>query len=321
MPFCVTSLLGDNDALRGHAYYFPVSLKQDAQAEATPLFATTEQFAPTIVSNLSAGAHTYLKGLAVNEGDVPALLWNHVVAIGYSPAYLLENGDGIRRDWPRITLPTMKNVLVSSATLGAQLASLLDTDEPVAGVTTHPRVELKAIANVSTVDGKPPNIPEDLAVTVGWGHKGQGNTTMPGKGKISERDYTTKEREALAEGAEVLGLTLEQALAQLGETTCDVYLNEHAYWKNIPTRVWEYTIGGYQVIKKWLSYRENNRLGRAISPDEAHYVRDMARRIGAICLLQPQLDANYASVKANAYDWPQPTEGEAETAIRASGGA
>ncbi len=31
----------------------------------------------------------------------------------------------------------------------------------------------------------------------------------------------------------------------MGECTIDVYLNEIAYWKNIPLRVWEYTIGGY----------------------------------------------------------------------------
>lgn len=27
-----------------------------------------------------------------------------------------------------------------------------------------------------------------------------------------------------------------QALAHLGETTCDIYLNETAYWKNVPAR-------------------------------------------------------------------------------------
>lgn len=33
-------------------------------------------------------------------------------------------------------------------------------------------------------------------------------------------------------------------------------------------------------------------------------VRDMARRIAALCLMQPQLDANYAAVKADTYPWP-----------------
>ena len=35
-------------------------------------------------------------------------------------------------------------------------------------------------------------------------------------------------------------------------------LNESAYWRNVPEKVWDYTIGGYQVIKKWLSYREQS---------------------------------------------------------------
>jgi hypothetical protein len=51
---------------------------------------------------------------------------------------------------------------------------------------------------------------------------------------------------------EALGLTLESALAILGERTF-VYLNGTAYWRNVPARVWEYTLGGYQVVKKWLS--------------------------------------------------------------------
>ena len=58
------------------------------------------------------------------------------------------------------------------------------------------------------------------------------------------------------------------------------------------------------MIKKWLSYREAKLLGRAITPDEARWVTSMARRIAAICLLQPELDANYLRVKANTYKWP-----------------
>jgi hypothetical protein len=125
-----------------------------------------------------------------------------------------------------------------------------------------------------------------------------------GQGKLIERDYSAEEREAIAQGAVALGLTPEQAFAQLGEKTCDVYLNARAYWKNIPARVWEYYIGGYQVIKKWLSYREGKLLGRALTVEEARYVRDMSRRIAALCLMQPELDANYAAVKADTYSWP-----------------
>ena len=97
-------------------------------------------------------------------------------------------------------------------------------------------------------------------------------------------------------------------MAHLDERTCDVYLNDVAYWKNIPARVWDYTIGGYQVIKKRLSYREFELLGRPLTPDEAREVMNIARRIAAIVLLEPALNANYQRVKADTYNWPSPSK-------------
>ncbi len=101
----------------------------------------------------------------------------------------------------------------------------------------------------------------DLAVTSGWGHAGKGGVTMPGKGKIILRPYSPDERAAVEQGAEALGLSAEEAFTQLGEQAVDVYLNDLAYWRCVPG-VWSYTIGGYQVMKKWLSYRERPLLGR-----------------------------------------------------------
>jgi len=67
--------------------------------------------------------------------------------------------------------------------------------------------------------------------------------------------------------------------------------------------VWHYTIGGYQVIKKWLSYREQELLGRPLKLEEVTEVTHMARRITAILLLEPELDANYEAVKQSTYQW------------------
>jgi hypothetical protein len=58
----------------------------------------------------------------------------------------------------------------------------------------------------------------------------------------------------------------------------------------------EYTLGGYQVLKKWLSYREKALLGRDLSMDEVHEVMNVVRHIAAILLLSPALNANYAAV-------------------------
>jgi hypothetical protein len=127
---------------------------------------------------------------------------------------------------------------------------------------------------------------------------------MPGKGKLVERDYSPFELNAIVEGAKEQGFSEVEALAHLGNKTCDVYLNDSAYWSNIPVRVWEYTIGGYPVIKKWLSYREESLLGRSLIKDEVRHVQEVARRIAAILLLEPALNANYESVKQHTFPWP-----------------
>ncbi len=77
---------------------------------------------------------------------------------------------------------------------------------------------------------------------------------MPGKGKSILRPYMPEERAVVEQGAEALGLGAEEAFAQLGEQAVEVYLNDVAYWRCVPAGVWSYTIGGYQVMKKWLSY-------------------------------------------------------------------
>ena len=78
---------------------------------------------------------------------------------------------------------------------------------------------------------------------------------------------------------------LDGALPLLGATTFDVYLNDRAYWRNVPAAVWNYQLGGYQVLKKWLSYREQGVLGRALSAAEVQHFTDTARRIAAILRL------------------------------------
>lgn len=112
---------------------------------------------------------------------------------------------------------------------------------------------------------------DDFAVTAGWGHFGTGDAVMPGQGRIVERAYTSDEKSAMGD-----------SLSTLGETTFDVYLNDRAFWRNVPAAVWTYKLGGYQVLKKWLSYRERTILNRPLKPEEVQHFTDTARRIGAI---------------------------------------
>ena len=229
-------------------------------------------------ANLSEQAKGYLDRLGLGVED----LFHHVVAMLHNPTYRTANGGALRMEWPRIPLPAWPNgnnpgaayELAGSAARGRELAALLDSDTAVAGVTTGAlRPELASIAVPATTDGG--NMTgDDFAVSVGWGHFGTGEAVMPGQGRVVERGYTAAEQVALAD-----------AVPALGSTTFDVYLNEQAYWRNVPADVWNYQLGGYQVLKKWLSYREIRILDRPLQPEEVQHFTDTARRISAIMQL------------------------------------
>ncbi len=164
--------------------------------------------------------------------------------------------------------------LAASAARGRELAALLDSDTPVPGVTTGQlRPEIAAIAVPATTHGG--NMTgDDFALTAGWGHFGNSQAVMPGQGRTVERAYTQAEREALGD-----------AIDTIGDRTFDIYLNDRAYWRNVPAADWRYKLGGYQVLKKWLSYREQTILDRPLRPEEVQHFTDTARRIAAIHLL------------------------------------
>jgi hypothetical protein len=119
---------------------------------------------------------------------------------------------------------------------------------------------------------------------------------MPGNQTPAVRGYTDEEIEALTSGAAAQNRSLEDVLRCLGERTCDVPLNATTVWSNVPTRVWEYAVGGQQVFKKWLSYRARAVIGRDLTPDQVLEALQMTRRIAALLLLEPALNDSYAAV-------------------------
>ena len=226
--------------------------------------------------NLSPESERYLGALGLDVQD----LFHHALAVLHDPAYREANAGALRMGWPRIPCPGWPDgggdaagaraALLESAARGRELAALLDVDADATGAIGP---ELAAIAVPHTADGT--NMAgDDFALTAGWGHFGAGETVMPGQGRVVERPFTDAERAALGAAADALG-----------GRTCDVYLNGRAYWRNVPAAVWEYRLGGYQALKKWLSYRERKVLGRPLHADEVARFRDTAQRIAAILLL------------------------------------
>ena len=268
-PPQVTTHIGCLDLIDRGATGIPMWLRDDG---------ITNPNSDSRSPNLSIAAQHYLTALGATVED----LFHHVLAMLHDPAYREANAGALRMDWPRIPLPGWPkgeaegapDELVRSAARGRQLAALLDPDTPVPGVTQAPfRPEMAVIAVPTTTHGG--NMAdEDFAVTAGWGHFGKGDTVMPGQGQVVERAFTPEERSAMAGGYDTLD--------PLGSTTLDVYLNDRAFWRNVPLPVWHYKLGGYQVLKKWLSYRERGVLGRGLRAEEVLHFTNTARRVAGI---------------------------------------
>jgi hypothetical protein len=275
IPFWLASSKASGDD--GHARLFEDDAPADRGAEWRP--------------NLSPTALEYLAGLGITDAqtnrDSASLLWLHVLATGFSPLYVEENDDAVRSNWPRVPLPDTEDGLRDSARLGGRVAALLELDTPLAGIDNAPiAAAQQAVAAIERTDGATLNPGTgDLAVTAGWGIV-QTRAVMPGAGKYDERQRTD---------ADSAGLS-DQERDLLGHQVLDVYLNDTVRWRGVPAAAWDYKIGGFQVLRKWLSYRDKRVLGRDLTTTEARTFTNITRRLAALVLLGPKLDANYIGV-------------------------
>jgi hypothetical protein len=282
------SCLGDQHVLHKDAYFLPIKRYQSSSQQVggghDGLFDLGSR------PNLSPKASDYLTGLGIKETDphYPELIWLHALAISYAPQYLADNPGGIAADWPRIPLPDTAEALRASAGLGRKLAALLD---PLATAPDLPSV----IGPIRRVDGTAIQTARgDLEIRAQWGVV-QRTAVFPGHGKSMTRDFTDAEAAALGD-----------TVGQLGKPL-DIYLNQENFWSCIPERAWNFKIGGFQVLKKWLSYREHGDgpplLGRSLTPAEARYFTNLAQRLSAVIMMHGALDTNYTEVSADPFIW------------------
>jgi hypothetical protein len=296
VPALVTRTLPDYHLLRPNVVAIPVRLHGASGAAPNLLSAGNEGRAH---ANLSAMARNYLSrlNLANPDGDeaVGELIWSHALAICYSPQYLAENEDAVKRDFPRIPLPPSAEILQASARLGGQVADLLDPDQDVPGVTSGNIAHgLRPLGTIIRAPHQRGAI--DLRLTAPWGYSGRAGVIMPGGGRIVEHASWPNAEKFESTLRTAVG-TATDPLSALG-APLDVFLNDDSYWTLVPSAVWEYRIGGYQVLKKWLSYRQHELLGRPLTVEESRHVTNMVRRLTIIVLLSDELNSNYKACRA-----------------------
>ncbi|MGY3087340.1 hypothetical protein ACVWYF_000366 [Hymenobacter sp. UYAg731] len=218
--------------------------------------------------NLSHLASEYLTAL----GAPPETLFYHALAVLHAPAYREQNAGALRQDWPRLPLPASLATLDASAALGREVAALLDVRRPVPTVTHGAiRPELRVLGAPQRRPGAPDTglhpAEGHFGLRARWGTRTNG-TVLPGAGRTTPTPD------------------------QPGHL--DIWLNDEACWAAVPAAVWATTLGGYPVLKKWLSYRAAPVLGRDLTMDEVQEFMRLVRRLAALLALAPALDAAYA---------------------------
>ena len=229
------------------------------------------------ITNLSDAALRYCRQSGITTAD----LFHYCLAVLHDTDYRRANAGALQLQWPRIPLPdwpdgageASKSALSSTIDRGRKVADLLNDEVALSQKTSASGLPWnKIIATPSKMNGSTMT-DCDFEVTAGWGRHGVGTVVMPGPGRANERRYTPDEHVALC-----------THIGVLGDTTFDIYLNDYAYWRNVPASVWSYKLGGYQVLKKWLSYREQAVLERPLRPAEVLHFTDTARRIAMLLL-------------------------------------
>ena len=90
-----------------------------------------------------------------------------------------------------------------------------------------------------------------------------------GLGEVKKREYNEKEKR--------------------------LYINENQYFSGIEPQVWNYYIGGYQVLDKWIK----DRVGRYLNDDEVEHYLKIISAISKTIDIQREIDKLYSEVEKN----------------------
>lgn len=299
IPFFFTNLLGDSDLFRGHAYYIPTWHKGWSGKRSTSLSKPIQEYLGTLGVPLDSTVE-----------DAALLAHYHTLAIGFAPAYLHENRVELGQGWPRIpfpgfdpakpqTLSEAREAFRNSADLGRLVAQLLegspDGHDPIARTAANDLHHFAVLTEES--DTNQEDRGRLFVVDQGWGKVFRGGAVLPSHGKVSVRAYSGDERRTVEAVARSMRVHAGAAYSLLGDSTRDIYLNEQVCLRNVPAKVWDFTVGGYQVLKKWLSYRETDILGRPLTFNEADSFCTVIRRIVALRLMGYHLNRNYSIIR------------------------
>ena len=206
------------------------------------------------------------------------MIFRLALAICHSPQYETDHKDSLSQDWAHVPFPREKKLLTAIADVGEQVAVLLNP-----------------LANAQQVVK---SLLGDKARTLAVMQKHGGGAVSQAELLITYSYYGA----ATGRWSSRQPQDTEPQPERWGTQTGDLFLNEHVYFAHVPEKVWQYELGGYPVLKKWLGYRDaKRRVDQPLRLEEATHFRSMVQRIAALLILHERLDSLYEQAGAECF--------------------
>lgn len=74
-----------------------------------------------------------------------------------------------------------------------------------------------------------------------------------------------------------------------------IYINDNQYFETVPFEIWNYYIGGYQVLDKWLK----NKIGQTLQTEDVNHYLKIITAIHHTIKIQKEIDRLYPEVEKN----------------------
>jgi sarcosine oxidase delta subunit len=199
-------------------------------------------------------APEFLKEIEKKVGkQTPEKIFNYIYAILHSPTYRTRYVDFLKIDFPRVPLTSDKKLFATLVKLGGELSALHLMESPE---LNKPTTAFPVAGNGEVEKGFP-------KFTVGGGGDPAPRSTSAAK-KPRPTDAATEK-----------------------EQTGRVYINKTQYFDGVPSNVWNFTIGGYQVCEKWLKDRRE----RQLTHDDLQHYKKIVAALSRTIELMSQIDA------------------------------
>jgi hypothetical protein len=284
LPLLTTSLFFLHFHDRG-SVGFPVEL-QPVSLPANTLFEESHAAPDSPRANLSEQFWRSITQHWLSGGDLAGeeartftrALFRVCLALCHAPNYQEEHLGSLAQDWAHVPIPRDRELFDQLANAGDLIAMLLNPlSESRGAIRASLGDYAPRLAVLTSVEGG--SVREnDLVVTIP--HFGGA------RGGWRSRQYGEN----------------EEPPAYLGDVTGDLYLNDQVFFRNVPSNVWTYELGGYPVLKKWLGYRDARRRdNRPLTLAEKDHFRSMVQRIAGVLALRDELNSLYERASADAW--------------------